>query len=92
MSSKLILENLVNEYRNQELGPEEFENTVKHYAQTYCQEKLQPIIKILESASHNSSQAAKKYSDDSTSQLAFEIGHLTGYLNQVIYELSNLNE
>tara|TARA_R110002012_G_scaffold287972_1_gene480564 strand:+ start:222 stop:344 length:123 start_codon:yes stop_codon:yes gene_type:complete len=39
MSSEQYKQLLVNEYKNQELSPEDFENTLEHYAKLYHNEK-----------------------------------------------------
>ena len=48
------------------------------------QNVLQDLKKLLETAKTDALQSAEKYSDDSQSRLAFEVGYLNGRINSVL--------
>jgi hypothetical protein len=51
---------------------------------------IKNIIKVLESGPSDATAAADKYSTDSTSKLAFEVGYLGGVIKTVLEELREL--
>ena len=48
------------------------------------EQALKNIETVLQSAQKNAYDAAKQYSEDHASRLAFEVGFLNGYIKQVL--------
>lgn len=55
-------------------------------------ELVNSIESVLSNAIPAASEAAKGYSDDQRSQLAFEVGHLNGYIKQVLHTIEAYKE
>jgi len=46
-------------------------------------QQIEELVKVLRTASVDANNVAKKYSEDTVSKMAFEIGYLNGYCKTV---------
>ena len=53
-------------------------------------EQINELIKVLKNAPMDADTIAKKYSDDSISKMAFEVGYLNGYCKTAADILENI--